>query len=298
MKRRDFIERISLAGAITLLPLPHFAMDNPTTNYALGYQLFSIRDRMEKDPVDTLKALKQMGYQDFEHYGFDASKGTYYGFKTSEFKSILDDLELTISSGHYPFSDFLLKSDDNLKRYVDKCIKGALTLKSSYIVWPWMAPEFRNLEGYLKMVDKLNLIAEQISKTELGFAYHNHGYEFEDFNGENGFDIITKKTDPSKVKLQLDMYWSTRSSNFTPSELINQHPGRFVMWHIKDMHKETDDYTELGNGSIDYVNLLPDPKTSGLKYFYIEQGGNYTVDSMTSAAASAAYFKKHLQKLL
>ena len=67
------------------------------------------------------------------------------------------------------------------------------------------------------------------------------------------------------------------------------------MWHIKDMDKQTRDYTELGNGSIDYIKELPDPKRSGLEFFYIEQGGNYAVDSLQSAMDSATYFKEHLK---
>lgn len=297
MNRRKFIESAGMIGALTVLPLPFFSMTEKP-KYKLGYQLYSIRDEMAKDPINTLKALKGMGYEDFEHYGFDSGKGTYYGFDASEFKALLDEMELSISSGHYPFSDFLLKPDDALKRYVDSCIAGALTMNSRYITWPWLAPEFRNVEGYKKTSEKLNVISEQIKSAGLGLAYHNHGYEFDDFNGENGYDIITSETDSDLVKLQLDMYWLARSSNFTPSEIISKHPGRFVMWHIKDMHKVTEDYTELGNGSIDYINLLPDPAVSGLEYYYIEQGGNFTINSLQSAEDSATYLKKHLQRFL
>ena len=67
------------------------------------------------------------------------------------------------------------------------------------------------------------------------------------------------------------------------------------MWHIKDMHKVSRDYTELGNGSIDYATYLPDAGASGLRYFYLEQGGNYAVDSMQSAADSARYFLRELR---
>ena len=88
------------------------------------------------------------------------------------------------------------------------------------------------------------------------------------------------------------------SSKLAPKEWIKKQPGRYVMWHIKDMDKVTRDYTELGNGSIDYLNILPDPIESGLEYYYIEQGGNFTHSPMQSAATSAAYFKKHLQQLL
>jgi len=100
------------------------------------------------------------------------------------------------------------------------------------------------------------------------------------------------------VKFQIDMYWVMHSSKFTPQELIANQPKRYVMWHIKDMDKVSRDYTELGNGSIDYTKLLPDATESGLEFYFIEQGGNYAHNSTRSAADSAAYFKNNLQSLI
>jgi len=88
------------------------------------------------------------------------------------------------------------------------------------------------------------------------------------------------------------------SSNFTPKDLVKKHPKRIVMWHIKDMDKVSRDYTELGNGSIDYVEHLPDPVESGLEFYFIEQGGNYAHNSTKSAADSASYFKENLLQFL
>ena len=297
MNRRNFLQKVSILGGAAILPVScDLGSDQP--KYKMGYQLFSIRDEMAKDPVATLKALKVMGYQDFEIYGYEVEQDTYYGFKSQEFKKILDDLELSVTSGHYGFSDYLGRSDDDLKHFVDSCIVGAKNLGSKYITWPWIAPEQRTIDNFKRMAPKLNAIGEQVTAAGLGFAYHNHGFEFEDHGGENGFDIIVKETDPAVVKLQLDMYWLMHSSSHTPKELIAAQPGRYVMWHIKDMHKTSRDYTELGNGSINYQELLPDPTTSGLEYYFIEQGGNFTVDSLTSAGESAAYFQEHLQKYL
>lgn len=297
MDRRQFIKNASVIGGTAILPLSCFSsMEEP--KFKMGYQLFSIRDEMAKDPIATLKALKKMGYQDFELYGFDEAAGTFYGFKAAEFKNILDDLELTVTSGHYGFAPYLDKTDDELKRYVDQCIIGAKAINSNYITWPWIAPEQRNIETYKRMPQKLNLIGEQVTKAGLGFAYHNHGFEFEDHNGQNAYDIIMSETDPDYVKLQIDMYWVMHSSNKTPKEYVEMHPGRFVMWHIKDMDKVTRDYTELGNGSIDYHQVLPDPVRSGLEFFYIEQGGNFASNSMKSAQDSAKYFKSDLQQYL
>jgi sugar phosphate isomerase/epimerase len=297
MNRRDFIETSAIAGAVALLPLPGISLEAPP-KYKMGYQLFSVRDYMDKNAPATLKALKAMGYEDFETYGFDSEKGTFYGYKAAEFMQVLDDLGLSVSSGHYGFSPYLEKSDEDLKRFVDQCIAGAKALGSKYITWPWIAPEQRTSDNFKLMSGKLNIAGEQITKAGLGFAYHNHGFEFEAYDGTSGFDIILNETDASIVKLQMDMYWVMHSSKHTPKELIRSQPGRYVMWHIKDMDKVSRDYTELGNGSIDYVELLPNPKESGLEFYFIEQGGNFADDSMKSAADSADFFKRHLQKYL
>ena len=297
MKRRKFLKHAGALGSLAMLPsTPLFSFDK--SDYKLGYQLYSIRDEMAKDPIGTLKALKSMGYEDFELYGYDDANDKYYGFKSAEFKRILDDLGLTITSGHYGFSEYMNKSNDELRAFVDRCIIGAKKLDSKYITWPWLDPKLRTIDNFRLMAHKLNIIGARVNKAGLGFAYHNHGFEFEDQDGENGYDIILKDTDPELVKLQLDMYWVMHSSNKTPKEIVEAQPGRIVMWHIKDMDKVTRDYTELGNGSIDYIKEMPDPKKSGLDYYYIEQGGNYAVNSMQSAKDSAAYFKKHLQNLI
>ena len=68
------------------------------------------------------------------------------------------------------------------------------------------------------------------------------------------------------------------------------------MWHVKDMDKKTRDYTELGNGSIDYKPILPDAKMSGMENYFIEQGGNFTKDPMQSISDSAAFMKKNLEE--
>jgi sugar phosphate isomerase/epimerase len=70
------------------------------------------------------------------------------------------------------------------------------------------------------------------------------------------------------------------------------------MWHIKDMDKNTRDYTELGNGSIDYDNMLANLNKTGLEFYYLEQGGNFAQNSIQSITDSAIYFKNNLQQYL
>ena len=209
----------------------------------------------------------------------------------------MDELGLTTTSGHYGFSDYFNAPEEELRWFVDQCIKAAKTLASTYITWPWIHPDYRNAKDFQRLAVLLDRIGKQVTEAGLGFAYHNHGYEFEDWGGTTGFDIILENTNPNWVKLQLDMYWAVHSGT-TPKAIVAQQPGRIVMWHIKDMDKRSRDYTELGNGSIDYVSMLPDPEESGLVYYYIEQGGNFSINSMESAATSITYFKKHLAHLM
>jgi sugar phosphate isomerase/epimerase len=297
MKRRRFIKQTGLLSTTTLLPISCLS-SNTMSKYKMGLQAFTIRDAMEKDLIGSLKIVKDLGYEDLELYGFNPESETYYGHSASEFKSILENNGLTTSSCHYGFSDYFEASVDELDNYVSKCIEGAKELNMSYVTWPWLAPKYRNIESFRRLTEKLNRIGEQVTKSGLKFAYHNHDFEFVEEKGEIGYDIIMNGTDSNLVKLQLDLYWAVHSSKLSPAELIAKDPERFVMWHIKDMDKVTRDYSELGNGSIDYQKMLTNLDQTGLEYYYLEQGGNYAQNSIQSITDSANYFKTNLQQYL
>ena len=287
---------MGLLGAAAFMPVTVFSMHG-VPKYKMGLQLYTIYNDMVNDTLSTLKAVKAMGFRDFEVFGFDPEKQNIYGRRPSEFKKLLEDLELTASSGHFGFASYLKATETEMKNFVDSCIDAAKAMDLKYITWPTLAKEQRTLENFKLMAQKLNGIGEQVTSAGLGFAFHNNGYEFQEHDGQTCYDLILKETDPQLVKLQLDMYWAMHSG-IAPKDLVKSQPGRFVMWHIKDMDKVTRDYTELGNGSIDYSAILPDPEESGLEYYYLEQGGNFAKSPMQSVAQSAAYFKKHLQQYL
>ena len=85
---------------------------------------------MAEDPKGTLIALKEMGYEDFETYGFDPETGTIYGYPVAAFKALLDELGLTTTSGHYGFAGLMESSPEEVSAYVEKRISAAKTLES------------------------------------------------------------------------------------------------------------------------------------------------------------------------
>lgn len=297
ISRRHFIRQTGTLAALGAISLPSFASPTGRARFKMGLQLYTVRDPMAKDAVGTLRKIAQIGYEDLETYGFDPGRVAYYGFEARRFKEILIERGLTTTSGHYDLFRYLNGPLTALQAYVDKCIEGALALEQKYITWPWLEPDSRTIDHFKRLAERLNVIGEQIRKAGLGLAYHNHDFEFIDHDGESGYDILIRDTDPNLVKIQLDLFWSTHSSTLSAHELFEQQPGRFVMWHIKDMDKhDRNRYTELGNGRIDFTKIMPDAQLAGLQYYYVEQGDHFAVDPLQSIATSAAYVKEHLDR--
>lgn len=294
--RRHFLGSALATGALASLARPcqsAAAMTKP--RFEMGLQLYTVRDPMAREPLPTLKRIAELGYRNLETFGFDAGRVGYYGMNAAEFKRTLDGLGLRTTSGHYDLFKYLETPLPELRDYVSRCIEGAVALRQKYVTWPWLAPEQRTLRHYELLADRLNLVGEQVKAAGLETAYHNHDFDFFAQDGKQGYDIVMQRTDPALVKLQLDLYWVAHSSSRTPHELFSLQPGRFVMWHVKDLDRKTRDYTELGNGTIDYTKIMPEAKLAGLEEYFVEQGSNFAVDAMHSIAVSAAYVKSNLE---
>jgi sugar phosphate isomerase/epimerase len=292
VSRRTFMQQ---AGAFASAAV-FFPVSQPRHRYKLGLQLFTLRAAMARDVEGTLKRIAGLGYEEVETYGFDPEGIRYYGLAGTAFAQRLRENNLTTPSGHYDLNRFVSSSVDDLKRYVDRCVEGAHALGQEYITWPLLDANDRTIEKFKVAAERLNVAGGQIKKAGLQLAYHNHDFEFVEQNGQIGYDIILEETDPALVKLQIDLYWIARGSKITANEWFKRQPGRFVMWHVKDMHRTSRDYTEVGNGTIDFTRIWPDAALAGMKHFFVEQGGNFTHDPFRSVADSAEYVKRVLLK--
>jgi sugar phosphate isomerase/epimerase len=291
--RRGFLQ-----GAAALLPVAFAGMNIASaagkSRYRMGLQLYTVRDPMAKDPVGTLKQAAALGYRNFETYGFEPDTVKYYGMPARDFRKVLDDLGLATTTGHYDLHKYLAQPAATMTAYIDRCIDGAKALNQKYITWAWLDPQSRSLDSFKLVAERLNLIGAQAAKAGLKVAYHNHDFEFVPHEGQIGYDIILRETDPALVKLQLDLFWVAHSSARSAHELFQLQPGRFVMWHVKDMDKSKR-YTELGNGVIDFTRITPDAQLAGLEEYFVEQGDNFAESPMKSIETSAQYVKQHLQ---
>jgi sugar phosphate isomerase/epimerase len=291
ISRRTFVRQAGAAASGLVFPV-----FQARRRHKLGLQLYTMRAAMARDVEGTLERVAGMGYEEVETYGFDPEGIRYYGLAGQAFAQRLRDHNLTSPSGHYDLNRFVSSTVDDLKRYVDRCVEGAHALGQDYITWPLLDPDSRTIEKFKVAAERLNVAGAQIKKAGLQLAYHNHDFEFVEQNGQIGYDIILAETDPALVKLQMDLYWIAHGSKLTPRQWFERQPGRFVMWHVKDMHRTSRDYTEVGNGTIDFTRIWPDASRAGMKHFFVEQGGNFTFDPFRSIADSADYVKRVLLK--
>ena len=292
--RRKFLQRsgkFALAGL--LLPrLGHAdSFSEEKTTMSIGLQLYTLGDLMT-DAKGTLQKLAAIGYKELESAG--SQKGNYYGFTPKEFGAMVKDAGLHWRSAHVggvPFTmaqimkmaktaedsariqKFMEKYKDapktlnlteNYQQLADDAANGGL----SYLVCSSIPVS--TMDEMKKAVDVFSKAGEACKKNGVQFAYHNHQTEFDVIEGHRPFDYILDNTNKDLVKMELDLAWATKAKQ-DPVELFKLHPGRYPLWHVKDLDKNTMNPAEVGTGVVDFKRIFDNTKLSGMKYFFVEQ---------------------------
>ena len=287
--RREFIINTGLALG-TLALAPTFAFNSKKK--AIGIQLWTLRDTLPKDVKRVLAQVGKAGFTEVETFGYSIDKG-FFGTSVHNFKSILDDNGLKATSNHFDFNSMIKDgSTDLVKSYIET----ANHLGSEYVTVPYIVSELRgkSVDDYKKLAYQINKVGELCKAGGIKLAYHNHDFEFEKFGSTNGYEVLLNETDKNIVDFELDLYWVVRSGN-DPLQLIKKYPGRFKMWHIKDMDNVNPDWNaEIGTGQIDFKSIFARAELSGMTRFFLEHESNYKPNPIESAITSFSYIKKNL----
>ena len=290
--RRSFIKTSAMLSAGLLAAPQLFAADKKY----IGLQLYTVRNAMEADPVAALAKVAQIGYNSVEGATYTGTQ-KFYGMDAAAFAKQLKQNGLIMPSSHYRLGEEKTNGADTQGTILhnwDKAIDDAAAVGIKYMVCAYLSnPERGNLDKYKKLADSFNIAAEKCKKAGIQFAYHNHDFEFVQQDGKYPYEILLNNTDKNLVKMEMDIYWLVKAKQ-DPIALINQNPGRFPLWHVKDMAKTPNQtFTEVGNGIIDFKKIFTQADRSGLDYFFVEQdstpGNPY--DSITQ---SINYIKNNL----
>jgi sugar phosphate isomerase/epimerase len=312
--RRKFLQQLGTvtSSAILLPQLGHATrIFSNMARMPIGLQLYTLGELMTTDTKGTLQKVAAIGYSQVESAG--SQKGNYYGYTPKDFSAMVKDAGMHWRSAHVggaPFSiEQIMKMaktaadsariqkmaerfkdrpktanlKENYQQLADEAAEGGL----SYLVCSSIPVS--TMDEIKTAVDVFSKAGEACKKNGVQFAYHNHVTEFDEVEGHRPFDYILSNTDKHLVKMELDLAWATKAKQ-DPVELFKLHPGRYPLWHVKDLDKTTMSPAEVGSGVIDFKRIFDNAKESGMKYFFVEQDG--APQPLQNIANSYSYLDK------
>ena len=245
LSRRQFLQSTPASAMLAQSRLSASRLDD------MGVQLYTVRSILPKQPAQTLKAIRDIGYREIE--------ATYAG---------LDRIWPAVeSSGLKPLSIHLDNTlmnagkEDDLARAIDQSKKWGF----AFAVFPYLPPAERGgLEKIRVLTDKLNRAGEKCRAAGMRFCYHNHAFEFEPMEGSSGFQVMMDRLDKNLCGFELDCFWVSVAGH--DPVLLQELSGRVPLVHLKDkmpgtpvMYKESVDrstFKEVGSGSLDCKAIL------------------------------------------
>jgi len=280
--RRNFVRQSAIVmAALPLINNELMASSGPSKK--TGLALYTIRDAMGTNPAASLAEAAAIGYNWVEAAGYGDRK--FYGLKPKEYGKLVK------KSGMVPLSTHSAIRPEN----EDQMIEDSAEAGIKYLFLPSLPEDWSNsTDSYQRTADYFNKVGEKCKKAGLMFGFHNHQIEFKEINGRVPYEILVENTDPGLVTYELDLAWITAAGK-DPVAYFQKYPGRFQVWHLKDLSPELEDAT-LGEGIIDFKPILAQAKTAGMKYWFLEQDNCRSHTPMESIAISRNYYLNTLLK--
>lgn len=264
----------------------------------IGLQLYSVRGALTENLTETLRAVKNMGYDYVE------LAGGRYGLTGREMHEALSDAGLTCISVHSSPALFQEDREDVLSYLKDldaaySVIPIPAGRQEAYTLrWDESIALFREMGGFFKGAGKQLL-------------YHNHDFEFTPF--EDGFllDRILREID-DVILPEPDLCWISYGGE-DPAAFLRRYAGRVPVVHLKDynlsnlpakpIHRLLAEgyekpekksaagfsYAPVGYGVENWEENLAACREAGAEYLVVEQDSS--PDPMGDAARSCTYLK-------
>jgi len=258
----------------------------------IGVQMMMLKEIVYKDGIyDVFKRLSDMGIKCVEVSQIPMTPKTI-----KEMKRACDDFGIEIAALSAlldPIHPGMASLNDSYDKIVDHC----KTLNCNYLRMGMLPFEYiGSLEKSMEFAHKIEEMATRLEKDGIKLYYHNHHVEFVKYDGKYLLDIIKDNT--RKIGFEIDVHWVQRGGA-NPTEFIEKYAGRLDLLHLKDykivepnfegidhgdlakfMSAFTDvvHFAEVGEGSLNFKDIIPAGLKAGAQYLLIEQDMMYGKD--------------------
>jgi sugar phosphate isomerase/epimerase len=280
LSRRSILQAGSLAASFA-------ALGRAKQLSALGVQLYTVRSVLPGKPLDTLRAIEAIGYQEIETGG-------------APLETVWPALEKTKLKGVSAHLDSRLVTQGP-EADLDRALADLKQKGFRYAVYPYLPPNERGgVAAIRKLAAALNRAAAKAHAAGLKFCYHNHAFEFETVDGEPLMHTLIAETDPKLVGFELDCFWVSVAGH-NPADAIAHLSGRVLLLHLKDKAADTPvrynesvppaTFKEVGHGVIDWPAVLKAADAANVEHYFVEQDQT-PGDPVASLRQSFEYLSK------
>jgi len=266
----------------------------------VGLQLYSVRDKMEANMEETLKAVKEIGYDYVEFAG-------YFGKSAEEIAGLLKKYGLECISVHQAL-DFYQEKGVDAVNYVK-------ALGATYSAIPWYQKEEykKDLAGTLALFKEMGKL---LADNGLKMLYHNHDFEYDVIDGKCIIDHIYESISPDLINPEFDTCW-VKYAGHDPVAYLEKYADRIKVVHLKDFwckklgngpvyalidkdgneikvesrEERGFEFRTIGSGLNDIPAILKTSEKIGAEYVIVEQDNWYDADSLDCAKKSREYLK-------
>ena len=305
MRRRQFLKATGTAVLSSMLLRDELWAAFNSKKYPVGLQLYTFFNQIDDDVPGTLKKIAGIGYKEIE--SAFSKKGGYYGMKPKEFAKLVSAVGMSWKSHHVTGAPFKMPPNakpitdangnpvkfppmrnlkENMQELVDDASEGGIP----YLVCA--STPTKTIDEIKGSIEVLNKRGEACKKANITLAYHNHTGEFDKIEGQRqtAYDMFLSQLSP-EIKMELDLCWATKAG-MDPVELFKKNPGRFQLWHVKDLNKEKQGPVPVGEGIIDFKRIFDNADIAGMKHFFVEH------DMPADPYASITTSYNNLQKIM
>ncbi|MDR0315749.1 MAG: sugar phosphate isomerase/epimerase [Treponema sp.] len=244
----------------------------------IGAQLYTIRDfcKVPHDIESSLRRIKAMGFNLIQISSFGPCD-------VDLLAGWIKELEMEVCVTHNSWGR--LTEPAELKKLIDEnkklgCSHIGLGMK------PGIFPD--SYHGYTGFIRKANEICKQVQDEGLSFGYHNHEIEFQKFGGVRAIDRMMAEC--PDLYFILDLFW-VQAGGASPAAYVEKMKGRIKVLHLKDYRVigQTRQFAEIGEGNLDWDDIIPRGEKNGIPYAVIEQDSDFLVDPFESLALSRKF---------
>jgi sugar phosphate isomerase/epimerase len=219
----------------------------------LAVQLYTLRARLAEDLEGTLGALAEAGAREVELAGL-------YGRDGAGMRRVLDAAGLQACSAHVPLERF--------EREPARVLEEAAALGIATLVVP-SVPKPATAAEADEAVARVVAAAALARDAGLGFAYHNHDFEFRALDG--GGDLWSRIT-AAGLDHEPDVGW-LQVAGRDPVAVLGELAGRVPLVHAKDVRRTADGGWEdviAGDGDLDWPAIAAAAAAAGASRLVVE----------------------------